>query len=220
MHDRHPLAPTSRARAAARASRARLGAGLAVAAALSACTALPSPAPGYVEPPKTAATAKVRVVNLHPQAYYADIAVFDAPACVTKARLGRTGGGSRDPERLGMLDDKPVSAASLERLVRADETLVLGPLAVYPTVTKSEVLHVLQPDTQDEVRGRRAGVCRVPAFVPRAGEQYEVAVDLSPARCTVTPYRLVGEGDAVRREPVATQASRVSTYEFDMKCFR
>ena len=70
------------------------------------------------------------------------------------------------------------------------------------------------------MRARRAGVCKLPAFVPRAGEQYEVAVDLSPARCSVTPYRLVGEAGAVRREPVEAQASRISTYEFDMKCFR
>jgi hypothetical protein len=146
--------------------------------------------------------------------------VFDAPACAPKASLGRTGGASRDAERLGMRDDRPVSAATLERLVRADEVLVLGPRAVFPTVTSTEILHSLQSDTQDEVRARRAGVCKVPAFVPQAGEQYEVAVDLAPARCTVTPYRLVGEGDAVRREPVQTQASRISTYEFDTKCFR
>jgi hypothetical protein len=81
-------------------------------------------------------------------------------------------------------------------------------------------MHVLQAGTQDDVRARQPGVCKVPAFVPKAGEQYEVTVDLSPARCTVTPYRLVGEGGAVRREPVQAQVSRVSTYEFGMQCFR
>jgi len=159
-------------------------------------------------------------VNVRSQVYYADIAVFDARACLTKANLGMTGGESRDTERLGMLDEQPVSAATLERLVRADELLVLGPRVVFPTVTRSEFMHAMQTGTQDAVRARRAGVCKVPAFVPRAGEQYEVAVDLSPARCSVTPYRLVGEAGAVRREPVEAQASRISTYEFDMKCFR
>ena len=203
--------------------RARVGAALAIAAvALAGCeaTLLPNTAPKYVEPPATVGSAKVRVVNTHAFAYYADIAVFDSPSCFTKANLGMTGGYSHDAERIGMLDDKPVSAATLERSVRADELLVIGPRAVFPTVTNSEIMHVLMPDTQSEVRARQAGVCRVPAFVPQAGEQYEVVVDLAPARCTVTPFRLVGENGAVRREPVEAQASRISTYEFDMKCFK
>lgn len=213
MHDRHSLASNV-------ATRLRAGAALAVAAALGACSVLPNEAPRYVEPPKTVATAKVRVLNLRPQAYYADIAVFDAPACFTKANLGMTGGNSRDAERIGMLDDKPVSPATLERIVRADELLVIGPRAVFPTVTSTEIMHSLMPDTQNEVRARQAGVCKVPAFVPKAGEQYEIEVDLAPARCTVTPYHLVGDAGAVRREPVAAQVSRISTYEFDMKCFK
>ena len=213
MHDCHPLALIA-------ATRLRAGAALAVVAALSACAVVPNQAPRYVEPPKTVATAKVRVLNLRPQAYYADIAVFDAPACFTKANLGMTGGNSRDAERIGMLDEQPVSAATLERTVRADELLVIGPRAVFPTVTSTEVMHSLMPETQNEVRARQAGVCKVPAFVPKAGEQYEIEVDLAPARCTVTPYHLVGDAGAVRREPVAAQVSRISTYEFDMKCFR
>jgi hypothetical protein len=166
------------------------------------------------------AAAKVRVVNLHPYAYYADIAVFDSPSCFARANLGMTGGNSRDSERIGMLDDKPVSPATLERYVRADEALVIGPRAAFPTATRSEVLHSLMPQAQDDLRARQAGVCKLPSFVPKAGEQYEIEVDLTPARCTVTPYRLVGADGAVRREPVQTQASRISTYEFDMKCFR
>ncbi len=221
MNDRQDPRPTAAiARAFAHASHARAGLALAAAALLAACSAVPNLAPEYREPPTGAAAAKVRVVNLHPDAYYADIAVFDSAACFTKANLGMTGGNSRDAERIGMLDDKPVSSATLERYVRADESLVLGPRAVFPTVTASEVMHSLMPDTQNEMRARTAGVCKMPAFVPKAGEQYEVEVDLTPARCTVTPYHLGGADGAVTREPVETQASRISTYEFDMKCFR
>ena len=219
MNDRHHPNQIAAARAPARASRARAGVVLVVAAVLAACSAVPNVAPKYREPPKDAASAKVRVVNLHPQAYYADIAVFDSPACFTKANLGMTGGNSRDAERIGMLDDKPVSPATLERYVRADEPLVIGPRAAFPTVTTSEVMHSLMPDTQNEMRARQAGVCKVPEFTPKAGEQYEVEVDLTPARCTVTPYHLGGADGAVTREPVESHASRISTYEFDMKCF-
>jgi len=220
MHDRHHRPPIACPRAAARASRARVGAALVAVAQMTGCAAVRLDAPRYVEPPATVATAKVRVVNTRSQVYYADIAVFDAPACLTKANLGMTGGESRDAERVGMLDDRPVSAATLERLVRAGEPLVLGPRVVFPTVSRWEAMHAMQADTQEDVRGRRAGVCKVPAFVPQAGEQYEVMVDLSPARCTVTPYRLVGEGGTVKRVPVESQVSRISTYESDMKCFR
>jgi hypothetical protein len=205
------------------ASRQRSSASRAWAAAclaLAGCSTLPNTAPGYVEPARTVASAKVRVVNLHPFAYYADIAVFDSPTCFTKANLGMTGGNSRDGERLGMLDDKPVSNASLERSVRADEPLVIGPRAVFPTVTTSEIMRTLMPATQNEVRARQAGVCKLTSFVPRLNEQYEVVVDLAPARCTVTPYRLVAAEGAVGREPVETLPSQISTYEFDMKCFR
>jgi hypothetical protein len=206
--------------------RARLGLGVfvlgmpVVVVVLTACSTLPNTAPAYLEPAPGQASAKVRVVNLHPFAYYADIAVFDSPTCFTKANLGMTGGNSRDVLRIGMLDDQPVSAATLERHVPADEPLVIGPRAVFPTVTSSEIMHVLLPDTQNAVRARQAGVCKIPSFVPRLNEQYEVVVDLAPARCTVTPFHLVADGGGVRREPVETKPSQISTYEFDMKCFR
>ena len=209
MNDRRPLFTT--------AVRLLALAGL---VALAACSVMPETAPAYREPAKSAPSAKVRVVNVHPFAYYADIAVFDSPTCFTKANLGMTGGNSRDEERIGMLDDKPVSAASLERLVPADEPLVIGPRVVFPTVSSSEIMHSLMPDTQAAVRGRQAGVCRVPSFVPKLNEQYEVVVDLTPAHCTVTPYHLVSDGGAVKREPVEAQPSQISTYEFDMRCFK
>jgi len=214
------LAAVSLSPVAPAADRLRAPVALALAAAIAACTALPNTAPTYVEPPKAAPSAKVRVVNLHPFAYYADIAVFDSPTCFTKANLGMTGGNSHDAERIGMLDDKPVSAASLERFVPADEPLVIGPRAVFPTVTSSEIMHSLMPDTQAEVRTRQAGVCKVPSFVPRLNEQYEVVVDLTPAHCTVTPFHLVRGDGGVKREPVETTPSLISTYEFDMRCFR
>ena len=217
MNDLDDPTPT----AIARAPRVRLGVALAAAIVVStACNVMPNTAPAYVEPPATVGSAKVRVVNTRPFAYYADIAVFDSPTCFTKANLGMTGGDSHDAERIGMLDDKPVSAATLERSVRADEVLVIGPRAVFPTVTSDDIMRSLTPHTQDEVRSRQAGVCKMPSFVPKAGEQYEVVVELAPARCTVTPYRLVGDNGAVRREPVEAKASQISTYEFDMKCFK
>jgi hypothetical protein len=213
MHPRHSPLPH-----AARSLTALAFAG--VGLALAACSVLPETAPRYVEPPMSAPSAKVRVVNAQPFAYYADIAVFDSPTCFTKANLGMTGGNSHDGERIGMLGDKPVSAASLERHVPADEPLVIGPRAVFPTVTTAEIMHSLMPDTQNELRARQAGVCRMPRFVPKRGEQYEVVVELTPAHCTVTPYHLVADGEAVTREPVETEPSRISTYEFDMRCFK
>ena len=212
--------PPTRRPGASRLRATASGTGVAMGLALAGCSTLPETGPGYVEPARTVASAKVRVVNLHPFAYYADIAVFDSPTCFTKANLGMTGGNSRDGERLGMLDDKPVSNASLERSVRADEPLVIGPRSVFPTTSADEMLHVLMPATQERSRARQAGVCKMPSFVPKAGEQYEVVVDLAPARCTVTPYRLVAAGGAVTREPVETLPSQISTYEFDLKCFK
>ena len=209
MNDRHDARPTPAACAV-----------LAAAAMLAACSVVPDAAPAYREPPKDSAVARLRIVNLHPYAYYADIAVFDSASCVATANLGMTGGNSRDAERIGMLDDKPVTPATLERYVRAGEPLVIGPRAVFPTVTNSELMRGLMAATQDDVRARQAGVCKLPSFVPKAGEQYELELDLRPGRCTVTPYHLGGTGEAVTREAVATQVSRISTYEFDMKCFR
>jgi hypothetical protein len=203
------------------ARRLALAVAAAGVAALAGCAAPGSHAPDYVEPAAGAPTAKLRIVNAHPQAYYAAIAVFDAPACFDRANLGMTGGTSKDEERVGMLDARPVQPGILERRVPAGEPLVVGPRAVFPTVTTGELMHVFMPDAQDATRARQAGVCRIPSFTPKAGEQYEIVVELSPAHCSVTPYRLSpGEGGLVKREEVAAPASRISTYEFDMKCFK
>lgn len=189
--------------------------------ALAGCATPGSHAPDYVEPAAGAPTAKLRIVNVRPQAYYAAVAVFDSTACIDRANLGMTGGTSQDAERVGMLDARPAQAGILERRVPAGEPLVVGPRAVFPTVTAGELMHALMPETQDATRARQAGVCRIPAFTPKAGEQYEIVVDLAPAHCSVTPYRLSqGEGGEPRREAVEAKESRISTYEFDMKCFK
>jgi hypothetical protein len=198
-------------------ARCALATGLAVVALLGACST--TTAPKYVEPPATVANARVRVVNVHAQAYYASIAVFDSATCFDKADLGMTGGNSADNVRIDMLGEQPVSASTIERHVRAGEPLVIGPRSVFPSATTSEMMHVLLPATQEQMRARQAGVCKIPSFVPKLDEQYEVVVDLTPAHCTVTPYRLVDDNGTVKREKVQTQSSRISTYEFDMKCF-
>ncbi|MGN6529777.1 MAG: hypothetical protein ACTHL8_25560 [Burkholderiaceae bacterium] len=213
--------PAAALRLAPHACRLALAAIAFASAALAGCATPGSHAPDFVEPAASAPTARLRVVNLRPQAYYAAIAVFDSAACLDRANLGMTGGTSKDTERVGMLDAKPVQAGILERRVPAGELLVVGPRAVFPTVTAGELMHAFEPQAQDATRARQAGVCRVPSFTPKAGEQYEIVVDLTPAHCSVTPYRLSqGEGGEVKREEVVAQASRISTYEFDMKCFK
>jgi hypothetical protein len=212
-----PSVPTPARPLRARPESWVLGVTLLIASLFSACA---THSPNYVEPPASIPSAKVRVVNTRPYAYYADIAIFDAAACFDRADLGMTGGNSKDRVRIGMLDDKPVSPATLERLVRADEALVIGPRAVFPTATVSEILHALTPEAQEASRARQAGVCRIPSFVPKANEQYEVVVDLTPAHCSVVPYHLVGSKGSVEREPVESHLSQISTYEFDMKCFK
>jgi len=210
-----PAAP----RGARRAAELRaLASALFIVSLVSACAT--SGVPRYVEPQTGAATAKVRVVNTRPYAYYADIAIFDAAACFDRADLGMTGGNSKDGVRIGMLDDKPPSASSIERHVRANEALVIGPRAVFPTASVSDILHALTPEAQTAMRARQAGVCRIPSFVPKLNEQYEVVVDLTPAHCSIKPYHLVDNHGSVQREEVESQLSQISTYEFDMKCFK
>jgi hypothetical protein len=208
----------ARAVASVRIGRGRWNlAAMLAAANVSGCASGP---PTYVEPPVAAGSAKVRVVNLRPFAYYADIAVFDSASCFDKADLGMTGGNSKDGVRIGMLDDHAPSASSIERHVRAGEPLVIGPRAVFPTASIADILHALTPESQEQTRIRQAGVCHMPSFVPKLDEQYEVLVDLTPAHCSVKPYRLVDVGGTVQREEVPTQPSQISTYEFEMKCFK
>ena len=150
----------------------------------------------------------------------ASVGVFDAKACFQLASMGMTGGDSADRERLGMLDEPPPSSATLERRVPAGEPLVVGPRVVFPTATASDILHAMMPAQQAAMRARQAGVCRLPVFTPKAGEQYELRVDLTPGRCSVTPYHLVEHDGLVKREEMSVPASEVYTHEFDMKCFR
>ncbi len=200
-----------------RSDRARLLAAVFIAAMLSACA---SSIPDYVEPPSAEASAKVRVVNTRPYAYYAAIAIFDAASCFDRANLGMTGGNSRDTVRIGMLDDKPPSASSIERRVRAGEPLVIGPRAVFPTTSFGDILHAMQPEMQEQTRSRQAGVCRMPTFTPKLNEQYEVLVDLTPSHCSVKPYRLFDNNGTVQREEIKVELTPIATYEFDMKCFK
>ncbi len=205
-------------RAASRGLRSLLALGL--VALLAACTTTQGNAPTYVEPAVTEASAKVRVVNVRPYAYYADMAIFDSTACFERAVIGTTGGGSKDEVRIGMLGEAPPSSASLERHVRAGEPLVIGPRAVYPTATVADIMNAMAPAVREATRAKQAGVCKIPSFTPKAGEQYEVLVDLSPAHCSITPYRLSESNGTVQRELVKSEMSQISTYEFDMKCFK
>jgi hypothetical protein len=191
---------------------------LSLAVLVGACAS--STAPTYVEPPVSDASAKVRVVNTRPYAYYADIAIFDSIACFDRANIGTTGGTTKDDARIGMLGEAPPSSSSIERHVRAGEPLVIGPRAVYPTASVTDILHAMMPLAQEQMRARQAGVCKIPTFTPKANEQYEVLIDLSPARCTITPYRLVESNGTVQREMLKVELSQISTYEFDMKCFK
>lgn len=206
-----------------RARRAGLAAALVAAAGaglLGGCATTTGDAPDYVQPASSVPNARVRIVNVHAQAYYAAIGVFDAKACFQLASMGMTGGDSADRERLGMLDEPPPSSATLERRVPAGEPLVVGPRVVFPTATASDILHAMMPAQQAAMRARQAGVCRLPVFTPKAGEQYELRVDLTPGRCSVTPYHLVEHDGLVKREEMSVPASEVYTHEFDMKCFR
>ena len=198
--------------------RIRTALGVAFVVFVGACAT--SNAPKYVEPAVTEASAKVRVVNVRPYAYYADMAIFDPVACFERAIIGTTGGNTKDDVRIDMLGEAPASSSSLERHVRAGEPLVIGPRAVYPTATLSDIMNAMQPSVREATRARQAGVCKIPSFTPKAGEQYEVLVDLSPAHCSITPYRLTESGGTVQRELVKTETSQISTYEFDMKCFK
>ena len=218
MNDESIAAAPPSARRRLASGRVRTVLAMVFAALVSACAT--SNAPKYVEPPVTEASAKVRVVNLRPYAYYADMAIFDSVACFERAIIGTTGGNSKDDARVDMLGEGPPSSAWIERHVRAGEPLVIGPRAVYPTATVADIMNAMAPSVRESTRARQAGVCKIPSFTPKAGEQYEVVVDLSPAHCSITPYRLSESGGAVQRELVKAEMSPISTYEFDMKCFK
>jgi hypothetical protein len=214
------LAETPRKARATPPLARRLGLALALGVASMVNACVTNTAPTYVEPSLTEASAKVRVVNLRPYAYYADMAIFDSVACFERAMLGTTGGNARDDARIGMLGDAPPSSSWIERHVRAGEPLVVGPRAVYPTATIADIMNAMAPEVRERTHARQAGVCKIPSFTPKAGEQYEVLVDLSPAHCSITPYRLSESNGAVQRELVNAEMSQISTYQFDMKCFK
>jgi hypothetical protein len=215
----HPLDPSAVRRdggAPMRLARAGLAA---IAVALAGCSTTPG-LPGYVEPGAGQPTAKLRIVNTRPAAYYATMATFDGTACLDRATVGMTGGDSKDTLRVGMADAKPSSPGIIERRVAAGEPLVVGPRAVFPTASVNDLMHAFQSDAQNATRARQAGVCRVPRFIPKAGEQYEVVVDLSPAHCSIKPYRLIEAEGRVQREEMPAEPSRISTFGGDMKCFK
>jgi len=118
-----------------------------------------------------------------------------------------------------MLGSTPPSEASLERLVKAGEPLVIGPRRVFPHLNAAQIMFSMGPGRSAPIAALQPGACRLVSFTPREGEQYEIEIAVAPGKCEVTPYRLsLAEAGKVQREAVPAEPTPILNAGLGFAC--
>jgi hypothetical protein len=186
----------------------------AIASALLLSAALHSPpslaARAYVEP-EGVPTAKLRIVQQEPLAYYVFVSAYDPTACKLSAGIGWLSGGRKvDAERLDMPESQPPKEGIVERKVAAGTPIAFAPSLMVPHVSFLQgVGAALFPlgASGDSIRNAATRLCPAPVFTPVAGENYELQLRPVPGECTARLYRLgVDAAGAAVREEIQGQA--------------
>jgi hypothetical protein len=81
--------------------------------------------------------------------------------------------------------------------------MAVMPWMTVPLFDAATILFAMNPATHGAVQEAQAGVCAVPVFSPRPGEEYEMSIKMAAgARCTITLSLLSIDEGKVSRAPV------------------
>lgn len=158
---------------------------------LAGCAQIP-PYPEVPEPN----SAKLRLRMEEPIAANVFLVAVDAEKCETTGAFGWLTGGVDSlyqQHRVSMLDQKPPREGVLQYRVPAGKPITsrVGfqtaklsagqlALAMFVPVAGQAIVQNAQP----------ASCAAAPAFVPQAGEEYEIAYTANPSQCQMVIYRL------------------------------
>lgn len=170
-----------------------------VAALSAGCSSIPD-----YQQPEGESAAKLRVVVPNPEQFALRLATVDLTTCKPAADIGWVSGGARvDTARVGMLDTTMPRDGVLERRVAPDRPMAVMPWMTVALFDAATILFSMNPATQGAIQKAQAGVCAVPVFSPKPGEEYELSIKMAAGgRCTITLSLLSIDEGKVSRTPV------------------
>lgn len=179
--------------------------------------------------PKTGPTANVRLITTQPVDYLTGINVFDESKCSVKSYLGWLGNDDRvDTLRVGMPYSGPPSTSSIERVVKANEPLTIGPSSIIPhfpalditiRLNGANAFNGFTVNNRQEFLASLPGPCELPTFTPEPNANYEVVVDPAPGKCQITAYQLLIDNQGkIKRQPIAFKPSSIFVHGGEFSC--
>lgn len=171
--------------------------------ALGGCYTLPEYAT------TSATTANLRIVHTNPGSYFLFPYPADPMTCKAMAHMPQLGGDSKpDGFRAGMPGERAIGNDSFERRIDAGRVtswavnVLLDATAGYKSPTHFE--------------DAAPAVCPLISFEPAPNANYELVVDVAPAKCGLTLYSIANRLDGrierkevpVTRNPTACAATQ------------
>lgn len=152
-------------------------------------------------------TAKLRLRMEKPIVSNLLLSAVDLETCKTLAVIPGLSGQSASAytRRVGMLDSPPTEEGVLEFVIPANKPLAARTIIHTAKVNAAEILFVMNPVTQDEIRKKQPAVCPAPGFLPKQGQQYEISYAASPGTCKTTIYQLKQDDAAVTRVDITRE---------------
>lgn len=159
-------------------------------------------------------TAKLRLRMEAPIISSLFLVAVDAESCQPGAGFSWLTGGvdSLYVKRVGMLDSKPPAEGTLEYVIPANKPIAARTNVHMLKLDAVDLLFVNNPAMQAEIKKKQPGICPAPAFLPKAGGQYEIVYRTQPGTCTTTIYQLKQSANEVTRVDI-TQELNVSVLE-------
>jgi hypothetical protein len=149
--------------------------------------------------------AKLRIKMEEPLVSNLFLGAIDVEKCEQTAVFNWLTGGidSLYKDRgVEMLDPQPHKEGLLEFRVSSGKSIAALPRLHVAKANAAEVLFAFNPVIQEAFRKKQPGDCPTPAFVPKAGGQYEIVFRVLPGQCETAIYELKQNGASVARTDV------------------
>lgn len=179
---------------------------VAAALILAACTAAP-----LHEDATGPETAKLRLRMEKPVFSNLFVQSIDTRECKLRATLGWLSGGTDETyrKRVGMLDARPPAEGTLEFLIPANVPTAVRTVAHFAKLNAAEILLGTSPVVAQMIRDKQPALCPAPAFMPKAGGQYEIVFKTAPGVCTTTILELKQSPEGITRKDITRDMNLV-----------
>jgi hypothetical protein len=135
----------------------------------------------------------------------------DTRECKLKATLGWLSGGKDEPyrKRVGMLDTRPPAEGTLEFVIPANVPVAVRSVIHTAKLNAAEILVGTSPVFAQMIRDKQPAICPAPAFMPKAGGQYEIVFKTAPGVCMTTILELKQSPEGITRKDITQDMNLV-----------